>query len=505
MAYTRYVYNRVNWKNKNESLETPLGKSNLNRMDSAIFAIAENLDIAYNEFSTGKLNESDANKMLAELPIWNKDTGVLSFKFHDGTTFSVDFNIEKIPISFSMNTAGVITMTTADGTEWTADIGSLIPDYVFKDGDRIAFKRVKNEDGSYTVTADIIKGSITAECLETNYLAQIMTESSKAQASAKSASDSADNADYDAKLAQSYAVGNSNLRENENVDNAKYYKEQAEKFSQQADTSVVNAKASEDNAKASEQAAKQSEDNAKTSEDNAKISEQAAKNSETNAKTSENNAKASEDAAKEYREGIEEYAKIARSYTEGDTDYRENEIADNAKYYYQQSKQISEGLNGALLPMATISFSQLSIQTKSAGYMYNISDNFISDESFKDGGNIPYPAGTNVYYTADGYWDCLAGKIVAGVKGNAENDYRQGYINLTPENIGTYSKDEIDNQLEDLESSVNETIELLSNRIKALEELIESGDIVTITKIVDSDGNVIVTNDGNGLIISDED
>ena len=305
MAYTRYVYNRVNWKNKSESLETPLGKTNLNRMDSAIFAIAENLDIAYNEFSTGKLNESDANKMLAELPIWNKDTGVLSFKFHDGTTFSVDFNIEKIPISFSMNTAGVITMTTADGTEWTADIGSLIPDYVFKDSDRITFTRAKNADNSYSVTADLIKGTITGEYLEPNYLANITTASNKAQASAKSASDSADNADYDAKLAQSYAVGSSNLRENENVDNAKYYKEQAEKFSQQADVSATNAKASEDNAKQSEDNAKTSEDNAlksatdaKQSEDNAKISEDNAKLSENKADTSAINAKASEDNAK---------------------------------------------------------------------------------------------------------------------------------------------------------------------------------------------------------------
>ena len=65
--------------------------------------------------------------------------------------------------------------------------------------------------------------------------------------------------------------------------------------------------------------------------------------------------------------------------------------------------------------MGTITFAELSElaqEMKKSGYMYNISDSFTTDDSFKDGPSYVYPAGTNVYYTADGYWDCLAGTFL---------------------------------------------------------------------------------------------
>ena len=72
--------------------------------------------------------------------------------------------------------------------------------------------------------------------------------------------------------------------------------------------------------------------------------------------------------------------------------------------------------------MGTISYSELatlkadgSVKT---GYFYNISDSFTTDATFngfEDKGAIAYEAGTNVYYTADGYWDCLVGFNVASV------------------------------------------------------------------------------------------
>lgn len=249
MAYTRYVYNQVNWKNKSESLETPLGKTNLNRMDSAIYYIAQNLDVAYTELSTEKFDKSDADKVIVGMPTWDNNTGILTFRFYDGTEFSVDFNIEKIPVSFSMDSAGLIKMTTTDGTEWTADIGSLIPDYVFTDSDRIAFSKTKNADGSYSVSADIKKNSITGDCLQPDYLADVKANASSAAASAKSASDSASNAAYDAKLSQSYAVGGSGVREGENDDNAKKYKELAEASKNDAKTHADEAKANGETAK----------------------------------------------------------------------------------------------------------------------------------------------------------------------------------------------------------------------------------------------------------------
>lgn len=189
--------------------------------------------------------------------------------------------------------------------------------------------------------------------------------------------------------------------------------------------------------------AKASADSAKESEENAKLSAEQAKTSETNASISENNAK---DYADSIMENIEiaiekateasesatiatesaekastsatdasEYADIAKSYAIGtNNEIREGDESDNAKYYYDQTKRISEGLNGAFLPMGTITFEELQSQTKMSGYMYNISNDFVSDDTFRDGSGHNYPAGTNVYYTADGYWDCLVGIINGG-------------------------------------------------------------------------------------------
>lgn len=166
------------------------------------------------------------------------------------------------------------------------------------------------------------------------------------------------------------------------------------------------------------------------------ISANNAHTSEINAGTHASNASLSEVSAASSATEARDYAALSRSYTVGDLNVRPEECVDNAKYYYEQARRISEGLEGSLLPMGTISFSQLSTQTKSPGYMYNILDDFISDNNFKDGGGIPYPNGTNVYYTADGYWDCLSSTFVHGVKGNKELSYRKGNVNITPENIG---------------------------------------------------------------------
>lgn len=118
-------------------------------------------------------------------------------------------------------------------------------------------------------------------------------------------------------------------------------------------------------------------------------------------------------AAEQKSEEAKNYSLKSQSYAVGEGGVRENEEVDNAKYYYEQAKRISQGMSGALLPNGTVTFEELQNQTKQAGYMYNISNNFVTDETFNDGGGVSYPGGTNVYYTADGYWDCLAGTITA--------------------------------------------------------------------------------------------
>lgn len=72
---------------------------------------------------------------------------------------------------------------------------------------------------------------------------------------------------------------------------------------------------------------------------------------------------------------------------------------------------------GMLKPLGTITFAQLPANPAS-GDSYDISDSFTTDNRFKEGAGKKYPGGMNVYYTADGYWDILAGKpIVSAING----------------------------------------------------------------------------------------
>ena len=84
----------------------------------------------------------------------------------------------------------------------------------------------------------------------------------------------------------------------------------------------------------------------------------------------------------------------------------------NAEAYAKEAKTAASSITGALKPKGTVTFANLpALSTVESGAMYNISTAFISNSDFKDGGNITYPAGTNVYKTEDGMWDCLAGQL----------------------------------------------------------------------------------------------
>ena len=137
---------------------------------------------------------------------------------------------------------------------------------------------------------------------------------------------------------------------------------------------------------------------------------------------------------------VEDYAILAKSYAVGGTGTRENEDIDNAKYYYEQAKHISQGGNG-LVPLGTIAFENLPTEDILTNAMYNISNDFTSDERFLDGGGILYGKGSNVFYTVDGKWVVLAASDVKVIKGEAEDTFRQGNVNITKGNIGLENVD----------------------------------------------------------------
>lgn len=207
------VYTRINWEDY-PSENTDLDAYNLNQMDYAIDAL-DNRIISQDAL---KVDKSAINGNIAD---WTMDetTGVITITKYNGEKIIFDLNIEKIPVGFSMSDDGIITMTTEDGTQFTADIGSMIPVLTFEDSSTIAVS-VTGTGKNKTYSFSIKTGSVTDDMLQPNYLADIRVESANASAYAQSAN-------AKSVLAESYAVGGTGTREGEDTDNAKYYMEQA--------------------------------------------------------------------------------------------------------------------------------------------------------------------------------------------------------------------------------------------------------------------------------------
>lgn len=232
------AFTNFTWRNE-PRIDTPLNESNLNKINNGLNTVDDRV-VA---MDTSKANQSDLLKDIKTVT-YNSTTGVWKFIHQNGTVDTFDQNIEKIPVSFSMSPQGIITMKTADGTTYTADIASLINVfYIFKDTSTIDFTTTVKSDGTKEITANIVPGSITDSMIQPHYLADIKVQAQSAQASANDALASANSAAADALLSQSYAVGGTGIRSGENTDNSKYYKEQAalsETNVIQLETSVQN-------------------------------------------------------------------------------------------------------------------------------------------------------------------------------------------------------------------------------------------------------------------------
>lgn len=407
------VYSRINWENY-PSDSTPINETNLNKIDSAV----DSIDDRVITLDTTKASKSEVSSLVSEIT-YDEDTGAFTITKMNGSSFTIDTKLEKIAINFTYDPVNEqIIITLDDGTKQYIDLSALITQYEFLESSTIAFE----VDSTGKVSAKIKNASVTEEMLQPNYLADIKVQVAKAEKSQSAAELSETNANASAAAAKASETS--------------------------AAASAAAAKQSETAAKASETAAALSESNAKNYSDDAnsaaasasayqydaKNSAMAAKQSEAVAKTSEANAKASETAAKTSETNANESASNAQEYASGKTD--------SAKYYYEQCKAISESFAGSLRPMGTVKFAELpALSLVTAGDMYNISDEFVTTTDFKEGAGNTQAAGTNVYKTFDGMWDCLAGSPVTGVKGANEATFRRGNVNITPENIGALASE----------------------------------------------------------------
>jgi hypothetical protein len=102
---------------------------------------------------------------------------------------------------------------------------------------------------------------------------------------------------------------------------------------------------------------------------------------------------------------------MSKSYAVGGTGTRDGEDIDNSYYYYNSVLKIVDGLNSGFIPMGDISFSELALIEKATGFIYNVNEDFITDDTFVEGAGKHYTAGTNIYYRSDNLWDCLGGSV----------------------------------------------------------------------------------------------
>lgn len=475
----------INWENY-PSDETPLNERNLNKMDDAI----DTIDDRVITLDTTKATKTEVATLVADVT-FEESTGIITITKKNGSRVTIDTQMEKIAVNFTYNpTTQQIILTLIDGTKQYIDLSALITQYEFLDTDTVAF--IIGTDGK--VSAIVKEGSIKEEHLEPNYLAKVKVEVAKAQTSASNAATSEDNARSAATAAQASATAAGASESN-------------------AQASAAAAAESEANAKASENVAKSSRDTAIESAQTA--TEKAASASESATTAAEKAEIATQKTAEIIgkAESAAASATKAQSYAVGGTGSRDGEDSDNAKYYYQQAKDVSEGLKGGLQPHGTVAFADLpALEDVNSGWMYNISDEFTTTDDFKEGAGGIIPAGANIYKTSDGKWDVLAGTPVTGVKGANEPIYRRGNVNLTPENIGTYSTESIDLMMENQNSKIETINNGLAKAFVVVEgvsdqyEIPAGGEAVIQTKRTIPDGYTAIAinfaSSGNPYVLS---
>lgn len=215
------LFTRINWKNR-PSTATALNETNLNKSDYAL----DKIDDRVITLDTTKADISVVNEMVSDIDI-DETTGIITVTYKNGSTKTFDTNLEKIAVNFDFdkNTQQLI-LVMPDGTRQYIDLSAFITQYEFLDSNTIAF----SVDSSGTISATIKSGSVTDDMIESGYLANIKIEVGKAKTYSENAYLSQQNAEIDATNAQSYAIGGTGTREGEDIDNAKYYKEQAQEI-----------------------------------------------------------------------------------------------------------------------------------------------------------------------------------------------------------------------------------------------------------------------------------
>ena len=121
---------------------------------------------------TTKLDKSVANTMVRDVTM-NTNTGVITITYLSGSTATIDTKLEKLAVNFTYDAQNQrLVITLDDGSVQYVDMSALITQYEFIDSTTMAF----TVDANGRVTANVKNGSITAEKLQPNYLADVTAQ-----------------------------------------------------------------------------------------------------------------------------------------------------------------------------------------------------------------------------------------------------------------------------------------------------------------------------------------
>ena len=184
------------WENY-PSTKTPINERNLLKLGNAVSEIDDRvitLDLT-------KFNKADANALVKNIT-YDESNGIFTVTYLSGATAVLDTKLEKLAVNFTYDSAAQqLIITLDDGTKQYVDLKALITQYDFTDSETIYF--TVETDGQ--VTADIKNGSITAEKLQPNYLADITVQATTAAQKAHAAAASASAAGLSEQNAAQYA------------------------------------------------------------------------------------------------------------------------------------------------------------------------------------------------------------------------------------------------------------------------------------------------------------
>lgn len=167
----------------------------------------------------------------------------------------------------------------------------------------------------------------------------------------------------------------------------------------------------------------------------------------------------------------EHHSRQSESYAHGGTGLRIGEDVDNSEYYSRLAAELVEeakrivaaATQGALIPAGTIPYEKLPSEPM-IGFMYNISNDFITDDRFEEGAGTFYSAGNNVYWTSQGKWDVLTGiQSYDFVGTQAELDEKIAAGEVT-EGMRTFVTDGGESGGDDNTGDLEERIELLESK-----------------------------------------